>query len=99
MTPQSGTNKTYEDKIRAELQQFDTRLQEFEARDKHRTAQAEIDAINHLKKRKQEIETRRQELRTASDARIQQVKSQIDTDLAKLKSSLDQLTTRLKKAG
>jgi hypothetical protein len=99
MNPQNLPDKAFQDKINAELHQFDTRLKEFEARDSARTAQAELDAINHLKAQRQKIEAKRHELRTVGDARIQQVKTEIDAELTRLKSSWAQLATKFKKAG
>ena len=61
-------------------------------------AQGEIDAINHLKAKHQEIEKKRQELKTVGDAKVEQVKAEIDAHVTKLKSSLAEFATRLKEA-
>ncbi len=90
--------KAYEEKINTQLQQVKAQLEEFEARAKAKGAQTEIDTINHLKARKEEIEKKRQELKTSGEAKAEQVKSEIDSELAKLKTSLEQLGTRLKSA-
>jgi hypothetical protein len=52
-----------------------------------------------LKGQHQEIDRKRQELKTAADARAGQVKSEIEADMAKLRSSLADLGTKFKKAG
>ena len=59
-------------------------------------AQAEIDTINHLKTKHQEIDKKRQDLKTTGDVKVEQVKTEIDADVAKLKTSLAELATKLK---
>ena len=91
--------KAYEEKVGAQLQQAKAQLGEFEAHAKGKMAQAEIDTINRLKSKHQEIEKKRQDLKTVSDAKVGQVKAEIDAEVAKLKTSLADLGTKLKKAG
>src|ERR1019366_9897115 len=73
-------------KISAQLQQAKAQLGELEARAKGKMAQGEIDAINHLKAKHQEIEKKRQELKTVGDAKVEQVKAEIDAHVTKLKA-------------
>jgi hypothetical protein len=91
--------KAYEEKVSAQLQQAKAQLGELESRAKGKMAQAEIDAITHLKSKHHEIDKKRQDLKTVSDAKAGQVKAEIDADVAKLKTSLSDLATKLKKAG
>lgn len=98
MSAQDVTTKAYEEKISAQLQQAKAQLGELEARAKSKMSQAEIDTINNLKTRQQEIEKKRQELKTVGDAKVEQVKAEIDAHLTKLKSSLADLATKLKAA-
>jgi len=91
--------KAYEQKVSAQLQQTKAQLGELEAHAKGKMAQAEIDTINRLKSKHQEIDKKRQDLKTASDAKAGQVKAEIDADVAKLKTSLADLSMKLKKAG
>ena len=96
MSMQSVPTKAYEDKISAELQQAKAQLAEFEARAKGIAAQAEIDTINYLKTKHQQIDKKRQELKIVGDAKIEQVKSEIDAEVARLKTSLAELGKKLK---
>ena len=96
MSPQNITTKTYEEKISAQLQQAKAQLGEVEARAKGKMAQAEIDTVNHLKSSYQEIDKKRQDLKTTGEARTDQVKAEIDAELAKMKASLAELATKLK---
>ncbi|HTC91892.1 MAG TPA: hypothetical protein VK699_00385 [Terriglobales bacterium] len=96
MSTQSVSTKAYEEKISAQLQQAKAQLEELHSRAKDKMAQAEIDTINNLKTRQQEIEKKRQDLKTTGDAKVEQVKTEIDTELAKLKNSLGELATKLK---
>lgn len=96
MSTQSVTTKAYEEKISAQLQQAKAQLAELEARAKGKMAQGEIDTINHLKTKHQEIDKKRQELKTIGDAKVDQVKAEIDAEVAKIKASLAELATKLK---
>jgi F0F1-type ATP synthase membrane subunit b/b' len=95
----SQETKAYEDKINAQLHEAKAQLGEFESRAKGKASQTEIDTINRLKSKHQEIDRKRQELKTAGDAKFGQVKAEIDADVAKLKTSLADLGSKLKKAG
>ena len=99
MSTQNITIKAYEEKISALLQQVKAQLGEFEAHAKGKMAQAEIDTISRLKTKHQEIEKKRQDLKTTGEAKVEQVKAEIDAELAKLKTSVADLATKLKKAG
>ncbi len=96
MSTPSVTTKAYEEKISAQLQQAKAQLGELEASAKGKMAQAEIDTINHLKTKQQEIDKKRQDLKTTGDAKVEQVKAEIDAEVAKLKTSLAELATKLK---
>jgi len=54
--------KAYEEKVRAELQQAKSRLQEFEARSKAGDKQVATDLINQMKRMHEKIEKQRQKL-------------------------------------
>jgi F0F1-type ATP synthase membrane subunit b/b' len=96
MSTQNVTTKAYEEKISAQLQQAKAQLGEFEARAKGKAAQAEIDTINRLKTKHEEIDKKRQDLRTVGEAKVDQAKAEIDAEVAKLKTSLAGLATKLK---
>jgi len=98
VSTQNVTIKAYEEKISAQLQQAKAQLGDFEARAKGKMAQAEIDTINQLKTRYQEIDKKRQDLKTAGDAKVEQVKAEIETEVAKLKTTMAELATKLKAA-
>jgi hypothetical protein len=89
--------KLFEEKIHAELQQAKAQLDEFDARAKGKMSQAEIETINHLKAKKQEIDKKRQELKTLGEAKREQAKAQIDAEMSKFKASVAELGTKLKK--
>lgn len=92
---QNATLKAFEQKIEAQLQQAKAQLEELGARAKGNVAQGEIDAIQNLKKKHEEIEKRRQELKTVGEAKAETVKAQIDAELTKLKSSVAELATKI----
>ena len=96
MSAQNIDVKAYEEKISGQLQQAKTQLSELEARAKSRMAQAEIDTASRLKTKHQEIDRKRQNLKTVGDAKIAQAKAEIDSDMAHLKNSLAELNAKLK---
>ena len=96
MNEQSATIKAFEEKLSAQLQEAKSQIDGIEGRTKGKMAQAEIDAINGLKTQRQEIEKKRQYLKTSGEAKAAQLKSEIEADMAKFKTSLDQLGTKVK---
>jgi hypothetical protein len=96
MSTPSINIKAYEEKITAQLQQAKAQLAELEARAKEKMAQAEISTINQLKTRHQDIEKKRQDLKTVGDAKADHVKDDINREMDKLKTSLADLATKLK---
>jgi vacuolar-type H+-ATPase subunit H len=96
MNGQSATIKAFEEKLSAQLQEAKSQIDGIEARAKGKMAQAEIDAISGLKTQRQEIEKKRQDLKTSGEAKAAQLKSEIEADMAKFKTSLDQLGTKVK---
>jgi len=96
MNGQSATIKAFEEKLSAQLQEAKSQIDGIEARAKGKMAQAEIDAINVLKTQRQEIEKKRQDLKTSGEAKAAQLKSEIEADMAKFKTLLDQLGTKVK---
>jgi hypothetical protein len=90
--------KAYGEKISAQLQQVKSQIEAFEGRAKGKMAQAEIEAINHLKTNQHEIEKKRQELKTSDGTNVDQIKSEIDAEVAKLRTSLEQFAAKFKKA-
>ena len=88
--------KAYEEKISGQLQQAKTQLSELEARAKSRMAKAEIDTASHLKTKHQEIDRKRQNLKTVGHAELAHATAEIDADVANLKKSLAELNAKLK---
>ena len=58
---------------------------ELEARAKGKMAQAEIETINQLKAKQQELEKKGQDLKAAGDSKIEQVEAQIEPELRLVK--------------
>ena len=96
MSTQDATTKAYEEKINGQLQQIKAQIGEFEASARGKMAQAEIDTINQLKTKHQEIERKRQDLKTAAGQKAEQVKAEIDAGVTKLKTSLSDLVTKVR---
>jgi len=90
--------KAYQDKINAQLQEAKALLNGFEAHAKGKMAQSEIDAINRLKAKHQEIEKKvHHDLKIAGEVAIAaKVKADIDAEMARFKTSVDQLAAKFK---
>ena len=91
----NAQTKAYEEKVRAELQQAKSRLEELLARSKAEDRQVADDLINQLKRAHQKIEKERQKLETSAVGEIEQEKAEIDAGIDKLKAGLAQLAAKL----
>ena len=91
--------KAYQEKVNAQLQEAKAVLNGLEAHAKGKLAQSEIDAINRLKAKHQEIEKKvHHDLKTAGEVAVAaKVKTDIDSEVAKFKASLDQLSAKVNK--
>lgn len=96
MSEQSAQIKAFEEKVSAQLQEAKTQIEGIEARAKGTMAQAEIDALNGIKTKRQEIDKKRQDLKTSGEAKAAQLRTEIEADMAKLKVSLDQFGAKVK---
>jgi len=90
--------KAYQEKINAQLQEAKAVLNGVEAHAKGKLAQSEIDTLNHLKTKHQEIEKKvHHDLKTAGEVAVAaKVKSDIDAEVTKFKASVDQLSQKVK---
>jgi hypothetical protein len=96
MNEQSVGIKAFEDKVNAQLQDAKAKLEGIEAQAKGKMAQAEIDALNGLKTKRQAIDKKRQDLKVSGKAKEAKIKADIEADMTKFKASLDQLGTKFK---
>jgi hypothetical protein len=90
--------KAYREKIHAQLEEAKAVLSGFEAHAKGKLAQSEIETINRLKAKHQEIDKKvHQDLNVGAEVTLAaKVKSDIDAEMAKFKASLDQLAAKAK---
>jgi C4-type Zn-finger protein len=85
--------KTFEENISAQLEKSKSQIKEIETLAKGKASQAEIDTINGLKNKREEILKKVQQLKTSADTKA---KTAVETDLAKFNDSLGQVATALK---
>jgi hypothetical protein len=89
--PGTGTTlEAFEDKIVAQMQDAEARIQQFEATAREKRLQAEIAAVNRLKTARQNIARKLADLATTQDAQIARAKADIDAAAVALKTSLDE---------
>lgn len=88
--------KAFEEKVNAQLQEAKTQIEGIEARAKGTMAQAEIDALDSIKTKRQEIDKKRQDLKASGEAKAAQLKTEIEADVVTLKMSLDQFGAKVK---
>jgi X-X-X-Leu-X-X-Gly heptad repeat protein len=93
----NAQTKEYEEKVRAELQQAKSRLEEFLDRSKAGDKQVATDLINQLERTHKKIEKQLQWLETSAGEEIEQEKAEIDAGIGKLRAGLTQLATKLNK--
>lgn len=85
--------KTFEETVRSQLERSKSQMEEIEALAKGKASQAVNDAINALKKKRQEIDTKYQELKTSAETKA---KTEIQADLEKFNVMLGQVAAKLK---
>jgi len=85
--------KTFEETVRSQLEKSKSQMEEIEVLAKGRASQAEIDAINGLNNKRQEIATKLQALKTSAETKA---KAEIVADLDKFNVVLGQVATKLK---
>jgi predicted neutral ceramidase superfamily lipid hydrolase len=99
MTTESNpgaTLKAYQDKIKNQVREAKTKLEELEAKAREQQAQAETATINRLKTTKESIDRKVQNLTTTNEAQLAQAKADVEAEAAKFKSSVDELATKFK---
>jgi hypothetical protein len=92
---QDTNNKRYAERVRGELQQAKSQLEEFAARSKAEDKKVATDLVNQLKQVHQKIEKERQKLETSAVEDMEQEKAEIDAGIEKLRAGLAQLATKL----
>jgi F0F1-type ATP synthase membrane subunit b/b' len=95
-TAQNLALKAYEDKVRAQLQEAKAKLDLLDARARESRARAEINALSYLKKAKENIDQKLQDLKATHGVHVSRAKADIDAHVASLKASLDEITAKVK---
>ncbi len=93
---QNATLKAYEDKIRAQLQEAKAKLDQLDARARETRSRAEITALSYLKKTRENIDQKLQDLKATHAAHVSRAKADIDAHVASLKASLDEIAAKAK---
>jgi hypothetical protein len=82
--------KVHGEKLSAQMHEAKALLEGFEAHARKTKAQAEIDAINDLKAKPQQIDKKLQDLKSAGEEKVgADVKARIEADIAKFKTLLE----------
>jgi cytochrome c556 len=90
--------KAFEDKIRGQVEEAKTRLEQVEAAAKQYDAQAATAAVTRLKTAKEDIDRKLKDLRATHDAHMARAKSEIETDVARFKASVEEVGAKIKPA-
>jgi len=88
--------KAHEEKINAQFHEAKALLDQIEAHARKHKAQSDLEKINALKTKKQEIEKKwHQHLKTVGVAAVAlKVKSDVEAELAKLKASAEEFASK-----
>ncbi len=87
----SSSLNAFEEKVRAQVEQAKTKLEQFEAKSKEKGSQAETATINRLKAAKQDIDRKLRDLKATHDVHVTHAKSDIEAAVAKFKASIAEL--------
>lgn len=96
---QQATNptlKAFQEQISAKVQEAKARLDQVEAKAREKKSEAELAAAVSLKKAKQNIDRKLQELSSTSDAYMARAKAEINADVAAFKASVDEIAAKIK---
>jgi hypothetical protein len=87
--------EAYNQKVRTELDQAKSKLEELEARSEAEDEEAVTDLINQLKSTHHSIEQKRLEINRSAVEEMEQEQAEIDAGIARLKEGLAELDRRL----
>ena len=91
--------KAYNQKVRTELDQARSKLEELEARSEAEDEEAVTDLINQLKVVHHKVDKKRAEINRSAVEEMQQEQAEIDAGIARLKEGLAELDRRLNPEG
>ena len=92
----TGTLKAFEDKIKAQVAEAKSKLDQLEGKAKEKRADAEATTFKQLKAANQNIERKLQDLKATHDAHVAHAKSDIEAEVAKFKASIEDLGAKFK---
>lgn len=92
----TDSHKAFEDKIKAQVQDAKSRLDQIQASAKAKAGEAETTAASHLTTAKQEIDRKLQDLKTTHDTHVARAKSDIEADVATFKAAVAAFETNIK---
>lgn len=95
-TMKQGALETYENLIRAQVQEVRVKLDSLEAKVREQKAQAEITAIGGLRAARENIERKLQDLRVTSDADVSRAKAALEAEVAGFKAKVEALAAKIK---
>jgi uncharacterized phage infection (PIP) family protein YhgE len=90
--------KAFQEKVRAQLQQANSQIEEFEARSKAEDKQVAADLISQLRSTHEKIAEKNRELETSAVEEMEEEQAEIDAGLENIRAGLAQLDTKLKRA-
>jgi hypothetical protein len=88
--------KAFEDRIKAQVEEGKTKLDQFEAKAKEKRTETETAAVAKLQTSKQDIDRKLQDLKTTHETHVARAKSDIEADVAKFKTAVADLGARIK---
>jgi len=90
----SASHSTFEDRIKAQVDEAKSRLDQFDATVKAKASRTEATTVGNLKTAKQEIDRKLQDLKTTHATHVARAKSEIEADVAKFKASVADLGSK-----
>ena len=91
--------KAYNQKVRTELDQARSKLEELEARSEAEDEEAITDLINQLKVVHHKVDKKREEITRSAGEEMQQEQAEIDAGIVRSKEGLAELDRRLNPEG
>jgi hypothetical protein len=96
MATTTQNTPSFEEKIKAQVDDAKEKLDQLHAKAREKGTGAETATVAKLNSAKQDIDRKLQDLKTAHQGHVTRAKSEIETDTAKFKASVDGFAAKFK---
>jgi hypothetical protein len=96
MTTATQNAQSFEQKVKAQIEEANAKLHQLQATAKEKRTEAEAAAIAKLNTSREEIDRRVQDMKATHQEHVARAKSEIEADVARFKASVDEIAAKFK---